>query len=105
VEHSDHKQQQARQGRGKWPWLVIAGAAALLIVAALILRPSAEPGTSQTLAESVLGAPHLEVDQVVIDEGDVELGTRVSTTFQLSNVGGRPLEILGDPDVELKEGC
>jgi hypothetical protein len=40
-----------------------------------------------------------------VDEGYVRFNVPVRTTFRLSNVGDQPLQILGQPQVELVEGC
>jgi hypothetical protein len=54
----------------------------------------------------VRGAPRVQVlPQEVIDYGDVKLGTTITTTYQVRNVGDRPLAILGEPQVELVQGC
>jgi hypothetical protein len=54
----------------------------------------------------VSGAPRVEVVQDdVIDYGDVKLGTTVTTTYNVRNVGDETLAILGEPIVELVEGC
>jgi hypothetical protein len=52
-----------------------------------------------------VGAPRLGVDQTVIDEGYVKFNVPVRTVFELSNVGDQPLTILGEPTVQLVEGC
>ena len=40
-----------------------------------------------------------------IDFGKVPLDIPVKATFKLSNVGDQPLQILGQPIVEVKQGC
>jgi hypothetical protein len=40
-----------------------------------------------------------------VDEGYRKFNTSVRTTFRLSNVGDQPLQILGQPQVQLVEGC
>ncbi len=93
------KPKQPPPRRFPWPWVVVAGVL-LLIGGGLIMWPSA-------LAEppEVTGAPRLAVDQTVIDEGYIKLNKTVRTTFYLKNVGDQPLQILGEPQVELVEGC
>jgi hypothetical protein len=53
----------------------------------------------------VEGAPRLIVDQTVVDEGYLQYNVPVRTTYRLSNVGDQPLKIVGQPMVELVEGC
>jgi hypothetical protein len=45
------------------------------------------------------------VDQTTIDEGDVKLGQTIRSAFRLQNAGDQPLQILGEPQVEVIEGC
>ena len=61
----------------------------------------AQPSLSQDLVEG----PRLNVIQDTIDEGDFQYGTMIRTTFHLKNVGDQTLKILGEPQVELVEGC
>jgi hypothetical protein len=83
--------------------LVIVGALVLFIGGGLVVRNSsrARPATEPQVA----GAPRLAVDQAVVDEGYVRFNVPVRTTYRLSNVGDQPLQILGQPQVELVEGC
>jgi hypothetical protein len=84
-------------------WLGI-GLALLLIVAGAVLlwpRSSVDPN----FVPEVSGAPKLAVDQTLVDAGDVQFETPVQAAFRLRNVGGKPLQILGQPQVELVEGC
>lgn len=78
-------------------WWIIGGVALLLIGLGLWLIP----GT--TRLEN--GTPKLVVDQTVIDEGYQKLDTVVRTSFTLRNEGDGPLRILGEPRVQLVEGC
>jgi cell division septal protein FtsQ len=89
--------------RVPWPWLLAAGAAVLIIAGGLVVwYPSA---TTRVATPQVTGAPSLAVDQTVIDEGYIKLDRPILTTFRLRNVGDQPLQILGEPRVELVEGC
>lgn len=88
--------------RFPWPWLA-AGGALLLIVAGLLAWTSSRQG-SPAPAEAV-GVPKLAVDRTEVDEGYRKFDTQVRTTFRLSNVGDQPLTILGQPQVQLVEGC
>ena len=98
---------QKRKTRSKRPtssrqptWLVLAiGLALVLIVggaAALLITGSSRPAT---------GTPKLMVEQVVIDEGYQTNNTPVRTAFNIRNEGDGPLRVLGEPQVELVEGC
>ena len=88
--------------RSLWPWLAGIGAL-LLIVGGVAVWISSSPGTEVT--PQVVGSPKLVVDQTVIDEGYMQYNVPVRTTYRLSNVGDQPLKIVGQPMVELVEGC
>ena len=85
-----------------WPWLAGIGVL-LLVVGGVVVWTSSRPGTAVT--PQAVGAPKLVVDQTVIDEGYMQYNVPVRTTYRLSNVGDQPLEIVGQPMVELVEGC
>jgi hypothetical protein len=51
------------------------------------------------------GAPEVAVAQESVDYGDVKLGTTIQTVFEVSNKGDQPLMILGEPQVQVVEGC
>lgn len=96
-----HKQQQT-PGR-YFPWLGAIAGLALLLIGGIVLW--AVWGDSPSVPRQVTGAPRLAVVQPMIEEGDVKLGQTVRSTFRLQNVGDQPLEILGQPSVEVIEGC
>jgi hypothetical protein len=85
-----------------WPWLAGIGVLAL-IVGGVVVWITSSPGTAVT--PQVVGAPKLAVDQTVVDEGYVQYNVPVRTTYRLSNVGDQPLKIVGQPMVELVDGC
>lgn len=85
---------------------VVAAAALLLVVLGLALL--ARPGTPSTATAGptlAVNTPRLAMDRTLIDFGKVPLDVPVKATFKLSNVGDRPLRILNQPVVEVKEGC
>lgn len=89
--------------RVPWSWLLAAGAAVLIIAGGLMVwYPSV---ATPSVTPEVTGAPSLVVDQTVIDEGYIKLDKTIQTTFRLKNVGDQPLQILGEPQVALVEGC
>jgi hypothetical protein len=67
----------------------------------VLLRGSAGPSKAIEVADK----PKLEVNGDKVDLGKVPLGKPVTVEFELSNVGGKPLDLLGIPKVEVKEGC
>lgn len=81
-----------------WLWAVVAAAVVLVVGGLTVLVVS---GGSNTTG----GTPKLVVDQTVIDEGYVKLNTPVRTSFTLHNEGDGPLQVLGQPQVQLVEGC
>lgn len=83
-------------------WLpIIAGGAVLLVVIGLAIWWSSSTSGSQQAG----GAPRLAVDKTSIDDGYVKFDTPVEATFKLSNTGQQALQIIGEPQVELIEGC
>jgi hypothetical protein len=93
----------------RFPWLwMAAGAATLLIAGGLAILSTStptSPAARPAAPPQVTGAPRMAVDRTAVDEGYVKFGTPVHETFRLSNVGNRPLQILGKPQVELVQGC
>jgi hypothetical protein len=53
----------------------------------------------------VTGAPRAEFDLTSIDHGSLRFEQPVESVFRVRNVGDQPLMILGEPRVELVEGC
>lgn len=95
-------------------WLLAGAAGAVLLIIAALALASRQNGSGAAgqkafdpnFEPEVRGAPRVEVlPQEVIDYGDVKLGTTITTTYQVRNVGDRPLVILGEPQVELVQGC
>lgn len=98
------KRHQRAQARGvPWLWLGVAGAVVLLAAGLVLVWTGSNttPGIDPELA----GVPRLAVDKTEVDEGDVKIDTPVQSAFTLKNIGGRPLQIMGEPQVELVEGC
>jgi hypothetical protein len=97
-----HKKNQTSSRPVSWHWLAIAGVLLLIVGGAVIWNSSRNrsPVTPQ-----VAGSPKLLVDQTTVDEGYLQYNVPVRTTFRLSNVGDQPLKIVGQPMVELVEGC
>jgi hypothetical protein len=92
---------KSTQARSFPLWPVLGAVAVVLVGLGLWLIWGRQPA----IPPEVTGAPRLAVDQTVIDEGQVKLAQPVRSTFQLRNVGDQPLHLLGEPVVELVEGC
>ena len=101
------KQKQSPSRRFPWLWPAIGGALLLIIGGAMLLGRSSTDvvEVDPNFSPEVSGAPRLVIDQTTIDEGDLKINTMVRTSFRLQNVGDQPLQILGEPAVELVEGC
>lgn len=89
------------QNRG---WLPVLLAVALLIGGGLIIGLLTRGGQT-TPVPKVRGAPRVEVSQETVDYGDVKVNTPIETVFRVRNVGDQPLQILGEPQVEVVRGC
>jgi len=92
-------------GRPGWP------VAAALAVGVLLLAGGLWWSQSSTSAQPVpgftpqAGGPRLAVDRDLIDLGVQPLNRTATAIFRVSNVGSSPLQILGEPAVELVQGC
>ena len=90
---------QANPQRPYWLWAVVAAAVLLVVGGVSILLISGDSDAASG------GAPKLVVEETVVDEGYVELNTSVRTSFTLRNEGDGLLRVLGEPQVQLVEGC
>jgi hypothetical protein len=88
-------------------WLAIIAVAAiggiLLLIVSLVKGSGG--GTDPNFKAEVAGAPRIAVEQDRIDHGNVKLGTTIESDFKIRNVGDKDLVILGEPRVEVVEGC
>lgn len=96
-----HKQRSVPASRPGWLW---AGAGILLLLVGSLVLWNRLPRAAVPPPQ-VTGAPRLAVDQTTIDEGDVQLGKTIRSIFHLQNIGDQPLAVLGEPRVEVLEGC
>lgn len=85
--------------------LYLAGGALLVIIIGVMLAIVGRGSSGTSSPAQVTGQPKLAVDQQKIDFGKVPLDIPVKATFQLSNIGDEPLQILNQPVVEVKQGC
>jgi hypothetical protein len=92
------------QPPGRPTWLIPAILVGLVVIIvgalALILGNRRAP-----FEPEVTGMSHAEVNTTSVDLGDVTVNTPVQNAFVIRNVGDQPLMILGEPRVELVEGC
>jgi hypothetical protein len=100
---SKSKQPAARQTTPSWllPALLL-GIGAILVGLAVWVS---QRGQQTPFTPQVTGRPAAEIDQDVFEYGDVRFNTPMETVFRVRNVGDQPLRILGEPRVELVEGC
>jgi hypothetical protein len=63
------------------------------------------PATNANFSPAVTGAGALKPDKDKIDLGDVHLGNTVSASFQVTNVGSKPLHFTKAPYIQVVEGC
>lgn len=85
-------------------WLipaVIVGA--IMVVLAIVAAVTGN--RRQSFEPEVTGAPRAEVDQTSIDHGSLRFEQPVESVFKVRNVGDQPLTVLGEPRVELLQGC
>lgn len=91
--------------RSALPLIVATGALLLIVLGLVLLARPGGPAANIAGPTSAVNAPRLAVDRTLIDFGKVPLDVPVKATFKLSNVGDRPLSILNQPVVEVKQGC
>ncbi len=86
-------------------WLLFAGliGIVILIIGALIAIINGRQ--QEPYSPQVTGRPNAEVDQTLLDYGNVQFETPVEAVFHVKNTGDKPLYILGEPRVELLQGC
>lgn len=85
----------------KYAWI---GGLVLVVVGLLAFATTNQKPVIPFTPE-VTGEPRAELDQTELDYGDVVLNTTLNSVFTVRNIGDQPLEILGEPVVELIEGC
>jgi hypothetical protein len=106
-----HRSKKRRANNNiSWIWAAIAGGVVLVIAAIALFARGNDSGGEKTFdpnfEPTVTGAPAVAVlPQDVIDYGDVKLGSTINTVFKVRNVGDQPLMVLGEPQVELAQGC
>ena len=84
--------------RSVWMWGAAAIAVLFVVGGISLLLISGQTGTED-------GTPKVTVNQTTIDEGYQKLNKTIRTSFTLRNDGDATLQILGEPKVELVEGC
>ncbi len=101
VKRGTSKSQQVRPQKNKLPLIIaLAGAAILIVAVYFAFQKRADPFTPE-----VTGGPSLKADKEKVDLGDVKLGQTVQVSFEISNVGDKPLRFSKAPYIEVKEGC
>ena len=105
-----HRSKKRRANNMTWIVMGLIGGAVLVVAAiALFARGNdngGEKAFDPNFQPTVTGAPAVAVvPNDVIDYGDVKLGSTVNTVFKVRNVGDQPLVVLGEPQVELVQGC
>jgi hypothetical protein len=88
-------------------WLLVGGLGLLAVVLGVIVISLLGSRTNQRggATPDVAGAPKVSVPETEIDHGDQRFETPVESVFTVSNTGDQSLSILGEPRVELIEGC
>jgi len=106
---SKRRRRKGRPSSRSYPrWLPLAMVAAVAAVAVAVIGGGAlvaQNGRQATVIPVVTGAPRVAVAQEVVDYGEVKVNTPIETVFRVQNIGDQPLKILGEPQVELVEGC
>ncbi len=91
-----------RPGARRLPAILLLAAGALVLgtgVLVLLLTGQSVGGGG------VATSPQILVDRTEIDFGQVPVNQRVRADFTITNAGGRPLQIVGQPQVDVVKGC
>lgn len=75
------------------------------LLAACVSVPGGQPATGATGTTTITGQPRLSVDRTQIDFGKQQISKPVKATFILTNVGDKPLQIMGEPTIRVAQGC
>jgi hypothetical protein len=104
---TDKRQQSVHESavsaRPKWlfPAIVVGVGVVILGIGFALIQSSLKA----PFVPEVSGGPSAAIDQTEFDYGDVINNSFVETTFHVTNVGDEDLVILGEPIVEVVEGC
>jgi hypothetical protein len=99
--HEPGKANQKATGKSWTTLLGIFSACLLLILAALAIFQTLQPGS--ILGQK--GSPRLTVDVEEINLGEIPVGQSVQAAFRLTNTGTQALKFSEAPFIEVKEGC
>jgi cell division septal protein FtsQ len=89
------------RSQGRLVWLLLAGGLMMLVFVFLTWRNASDP-PAEIL---VTGAPHLVVDQELVDFGDVPYNQLVHASFKITNAGDQALRFTQRPTIRVVEGC
>src|SRR4051812_37457757 len=97
----------SRRKKGvSWYWVAIFSVLIVFIVLFLLQNSS---NTSSSIPSDfkveVNGAPKISLKYDTVDHGDQHYNIPVESVFPIGNIGDKPLEIIGQPRVEVLEGC
>ena len=97
--------QKPTRRRGATWWPLVVAMAGLLILATAVWW-----GVGRGVSQSSNSVPQADGPRLAVDRDSIDLGTqpferRVSAVFQVTNIGNSALNMLGEPSVELVEGC
>lgn len=97
-----HRKPRPKRGL-PWPlWLGLGGLVLVLAGIAFLARPGSQAASQ---APQVTGQARLAVDQEKIDFGTLPLDKTVKASFKLTNVGDKPLQVEGQPTIQVLKGC
>lgn len=84
---------------------MIIGMGSALLLGGLLFAFLSGGNTPRDYVPSFSGGPHIEIEPDFLDYGYVKLNTVIISEITIRNVGDEPLHILGQPQVEVREGC
>ncbi len=96
------KIQPADPRKNRWTSVAIGLGLLMVIMVGWIAFSSAQ---NRKAAIEETGSPALRVDKEKVDLGEVSYGQDVMVSFDLTNIGDKPLAFAEPPYIEVKEGC
>lgn len=107
--HRSKQSSRRNQSRGmripkKFMPLIVAGIGGLIVAGAALLLATGK-GSPKGYMPEYSGGARIDLNQDTFDYGDVKLNTVITTDVEISNVGDKPLQITGTPQVQVLEGC
>jgi len=87
--------------------MLLLGVGLTFLVAVVPIARGFQPTNlpAARVTPQVTGGPSVAIDRTVFEYGDVKIDTPIETNILLRNVGDQDLVFIGEPSIEVLEGC